>query len=220
MIRGIYLRERKAIKVKRRIKLLVALTILLILYKIIFSSYSLYESEASSNAEIDVAFYVVDDNYETKTITLDDMLPGDTQYCKFSIANFYKDGNNKEIVSETDMKCDLKIRTTTNLPLKYELYIDQDINQGKTVLDTEQLEKGHWDEYDTIFKYLVNKNGTDEEKEQGVTDTINFSYAQQLARTYILKITFPEDKCKDYVYSNIMECIEITVDSHQLLNDE
>ena len=220
MIRGKYLRERKAIKVKRRIKLLVALTILLILYKIIFSSYSLYESEASSNAEIDVAFYVVDDKYETKTITLDDMLPGDTQYCKFSVANFYKDENNQEIVSETDMKCDLKIRTTTNLPLKYELYIDQDINQGKTVLDTEQLEKGHWDEYDTIFKYLVNKNGTEEEKEQCITDTINFSYAQQLARTYILKITFPEDECKNYEYSNIMECIEITVDSHQLLNDE
>ncbi len=220
MIRGKYLRERKAIKVKRRIKLLIALTILLILYKIIFSSYSLYESEASSNAEIDVAFYVVEDNYETKTITLDDMLPGDTQYCKFSIANYYTDENNQEFISETDMKCDLKIRTTTNLPLNYELYIDQDINQGKTVLDTEQLEKGHWDEYDTIFKYLVNKNGTTEEKEQCITDTIDFSYTQELVRTYILKITFPKDECKNYEYSNIMECIEITVDSHQILNDE
>lgn len=222
MIRGKYLRERKAIRVKRRIKLLIALTIILVLYKIIFSSYSLYESEASSDAEIDVAFYLVNDEYETKTITLNDMLPGDTQYCKFQISNFYIDDTGTQILSETDMKCDLKIRTTTNLPLKYELYVDQDITNNNLVnkLDTEELKKGHWDEYDTIFKYLVDKNETPERKEQGITDSIDFSYTQALSRTYIIKVTFPEAECKSYEYQNIMECIEISIDSHQIVNGD
>lgn len=222
MIRGKYLRERKAIRVKRRIKLLIALTILLVLYKIIFSSYSLYESEASSNAEIDVAFYLLEDQYQTKTISLKDMLPGDTQYYKFSIANFYVDDSGKEVISETDMKCDLKLRTTTNLPLEYELYIDQDTDSPTLVnrLDTEELEKGRWDEYNTIFKYLVNKNETDEKKQEGITDSIEFSYETPLSRTYVMKVTFPETECKSYEFENIMECIEISIDSHQIINDD
>lgn len=220
MIRGKYLRERKAIKEKRRIKLLVALIILLILYKIIFSSYSLFESEASSDAQIDVAFYLLKDDYETKTITLDNMVPGDTQYCKFSIANFYTDDTGNEIITETDMLCDLKIRTTTNLPLEYELYVDQSVD-GNTInkLDTEELKKGHWDKYDTIFKYLVDKDETPERKEAGITDSINFSYKQALIRVYTLKITFPEAECKSADFSNIIECIEISIDSKQLISE-
>lgn len=222
MIRGKYLRERKAIRVKRRIKLLIALTIILVLYKVIFSSYSLYESEASSDAEIDVALYVIKDEYESKTITLKDMLPGDTQYCKFSISNFYLDDKKAQVLTETDMKCDLKIRTTTNLPLKYELYVDQSVDDSNLInkLDTEELNKGHWDEYDTIFKYLVDKNETAEKKEQGITDSIDFSYKQPICRTYIIKVTFPETECKSYEYQNIMECIEISIDSHQIVTGE
>lgn len=221
MIRGKYLRERKAIRVKRRIKLLVALTILLVLYKIIFNSYSLYESEASSNAEIDVAFYLLEEQYETKTISLKDMLPGDTQYCKFSIANFYVDDTGKEVTSETDLQCDLKLRTTTNLPLEYELYIDQDTDSQNLVnrLDTEELERGRWDEYNTIFKYLVDKNETEDRKQEGITDSIDFSYETPLSRTYIIKVTFPEE-CKSYEYQNIMECVEISIDSHQVIDDD
>lgn len=237
MIRGKYLRERKAIRVKRRIKLLIALAIVFILYKIIFSSYSLYESQANSNANVDVAFYCLEDEYQTETITLKDMIPDDTNYqnndtyqicssqtCTFSVSNFYQEtdeetGEKTDVISETDMECDIKIRTTTNLPLEYELYIDQDESQGITVLDATELKKGHWDDDGTIFKYLVKSTASDEDKANGITDTIDFSYNQASTRTYTLKITFPKEY-KNYEYSNIIECIEITVDSHQVIEDE
>lgn len=222
MIRGKYLRERKALRVKRRIKLIIAILIACILYRILFNSYSLFESEASSTADIDVAFYLVKDKYETKTITLDDMLPGDTQYVKFTISNYYMDDNNNQIISETDMNCDLKIRTTTNLPLTYELYIDQDTNsdnlQNRLDIETTSLDNMHWDEYNTIFKYLVLADQSDEQKAEGITDTINFKYDNPFDRTYILKVTFPNVYSQNDNFQNIMECIEITVDAQQVVD--
>ena len=221
MIRGKYLRERKALRVKRRIKLLIGMLILLILHKVLFSSYSLYESEANSTADIDVAFYLLKDEYQTKTITLNEMLPGDTQYIQFSLSNFYVDDANQEIVTETDMKCDLKIRTTTNLPLQYELYIDQDTNSDN-LLNRLEIEDGptdnvHWDSYDTMFKHLVLSSGTEQQKIDGITDTINFEFTTALTRTYILKLTFPEECGESDAYQDVIECIEISVDSEQIV---
>ena len=41
------------------------------------------------------------------------------------------DENGEKFVSETDMEYELKIRTTTNLPLSYELYKNQSIDVPK-----------------------------------------------------------------------------------------
>ena len=68
MIRGKYLRERKAMRTKRRIKLLVAITIVLIVYRILCDSFSLFESQATSDTNIDIAFFLVEDNYDYPNI--------------------------------------------------------------------------------------------------------------------------------------------------------
>ena len=122
MIRGKYLRERKGIRVKRRFKLILTIFVLMLVHRIVFNSFSLYESNALSEATIEVAYFLLDDTYDTQTIKLDEMLPGDKQTCRFSIANYYIDQNtNQEVITETDMEYELKVRTTTNLPLKYSL---------------------------------------------------------------------------------------------------
>ena len=220
MIRGKYLREKKAM----RTKIFISIVIILVLYKIIFNSYSLYESEANSTADIDVAFYLLRDEYETKTIPIEDMLPGDTQYLKFTISNFYVDESGNDVMSETDMKCDIKIRTTTNLPLQYELYIDQDISseslQDKLDIEERVTDNVHWDDYNTMFKHLVLANESEELKSQGITERLKIPYENEYSRTYIMKITFPEQYSENDKYQNIMECIEISVDSHQIITGD
>ena len=220
MIRGKYLREKKTM----RTKIFISIVIILVLYKIIFNSYSLYESEANSTADIDVAFYLLRDEYETKTIPIEDMLPGDTQYLKFTISNFYVDESGNDVMSETDMKCDIKIRTTTNLPLQYELYIDQDISseslQDKLDIEERVTDNVHWDDYNTMFKHLVLANESEELKSQGITERLKIPYENEYSRTYIMKITFPEQYSENDKYQNIMECIEISVDSHQIITGD
>lgn len=203
MIRGKYLRERKAMRIKRRIKLLIIFAILLVLYKLIFSSYSLYESEANSSADIDVAFYLLKDDYKSKVIALDDMIPGSTQKCEFSISNYYVDDEGNDVISETDMEYTLKIRTTTNLPLEYKLYMNQSADNANSD-DIIEIPIITQDEDATYFKQLV------EDKQE-------FPYTQGYTNTYTLVIEFPEE-FKGIEYQDIIECIEISIDSKQIID--
>lgn len=196
MIRGKYLRERKAIRFKRRIKLLISITILLILYKIIFGSFSLYESEASSDANLDVAYFTLDDEYETQVISLENMVPGDTKTCVFHISNYTEGAGGVEEISETDMEYTLKIRTTTNLPLEYEL-TKSFYDGNETTIETITDDDG------TYFKKILDETGT-------------FSCDQGYTNTYTLKITFPSS-CDNIMYQNIIECIEISVEAKQII---
>lgn len=221
MIRGKYLRERKAIRFKRRIKLLVCLLILVVLHKIIFSSYSLYESEANSNLDVDVAFFVLENENLGKLITLDDLEPGESTTCNFSIANFYKeeyvdsaDGQTKErtVTAETNIKYKLTIRTTTNLPLEYELYInDNPVENATAVEQINGNSEINQDEYDTYFNKLIEYENI-------------FNYKIPTTDTYILKITFPKgktptsDEYMDYTYQNIIDAIEISVEAEQIVD--
>ncbi len=196
MIRGKYLRERKAIRFKRRIKFLISITIIFILYKIVFGSFSLYESEANSDANLDVAYFRLNDEYETKVISLDDMLPGDTRTCTFNISNYTLNGEIEE-VSETDMEYTLKIRTTTNLPLEYELTKSYDDGE-ETTIETITDDDG------TYFKKILDESGT-------------FKCDQGYTNTYNLRVTFPSS-CDNVKYQNVIECIEISVEAKQIID--
>lgn len=222
MIRGKYLRERKAIRFKRKIKLLVCLLIIFILHKIIFSSYSLYESEANSNLDIDVAFFVLNNENLGHLITLDNLSPGDSTSCSFSIANFlteeYVDENDgqtktRQRIAETDIKYKLTIRTTTNLPLEYELYIND--NPLKNDTAKEQIngrEEINQDEYNTYFNRLIEYENI-------------FIHEKPTTDTYILKVNFPKgstpngEEYMEYTYQNIIDAIEISVEAEQVVDN-
>lgn len=219
MIRGKYLRERKAIRFKRRVKLLICMLIVTLLYKIIFSSYSLYESEANSVFQADVAFFVLDNTNINKTITLEDLTPGTETSCSFSIANFItEESTNEETneteteekVSETDIEYTLTIRTTTNLPLVYSLYLNdnpvENSSAQSVITDAEIVT----DSNSTFFNKLI------ETKRE-------FTHDIKKTDIYILYIEFPtssssgEDYTK-YTYQNIIETIEISVDAKQVID--
>ena len=89
MIRGKYLRERKGIRFKRRVKIVMTIFVLLLVHRIVFNSFSLYESNATTDANIEVAYFLLDDTYEEKTIMLEDMKPGDTKEVDNSISNYF-----------------------------------------------------------------------------------------------------------------------------------
>ena len=137
------------------------------------------------------------------------------------IANYYIDEAGENVISETDMEYKLKIRTTTNLPLEYKLYK----NQGLTVdnltdildIETVENENMHFDDDNTIFKYLVLEEQDEELKAEGITDNGEFLFTNPSANTYILEFTLPAT-CNSIDYQNIIECIEITVDSKQIID--
>ena len=101
-------------------------------------------------------------------------------------------------VAEVDLKYDLMIRATTNLPLEYELYK----NEYLTTNIIEEEEKIQ-DEYGTYF-YNMKTKETQLLKEEKVLNT------------YTLKIYFKTTYI-NYMYQDIMENIEIIINSQQII---
>lgn len=197
MIRGKYLRERKGIRFKRRLKLIMAIFVLLLVHRIVFNSFSLYESNATTNANIEVAYFLLDDTYEEKTIMLEDMKPGDTKEVDIAISNYFLDEEGNEVITETDMQYTFKLRTTTNLPLEYSIFLNQSSDSGTNIVQMDTIQ----DDHDTYFYQLLE-------------DTREFSYEEGQTNTYTLKITLPE-QYNNVEYQNVIECIEVVVDGQQ-----
>ena len=183
---------------KKILKLLILLLCLLLLFKFINYSVARYESDTFAKSNIQVAFYVIKKDYQTMNLNLDSLFPDDKPYTyKFSISN--SDGNK---ICETDMEYDLRIRTTTNLPLEFELYLNEpfDKNGAKNIIIKNEVIK---DEFGTYFR-LMN------------VDKKQFSYKRKETNVYQLVVKFPK-KYNTINYQDIIDTIEIIVDSNQII---
>lgn len=178
-------------------KLVILILCFLILIRIVTLVLSKYENEAQSTANVDIAFYLLKEDYKKMTLNLDSLFPQNDAYVyTFTIGN--QEG---EKTAEIDMVYDLTIRTTTNLPLTYELYKNQNYtdNGASNIIKTNNIEQ---DEYGTYFRNIT-------------TETEELNYKEPRTNTYQLVIRFPENY-NTTNYQNIIEALEISVNSHQV----
>ena len=181
-------------------RLTIAIIILAILLFIVPITYSRFQSTRTPNAEIDTAFYIIDSNYETKSVHLDDLVPSATPYTyNFTVAN-----NNGTDRAETDIEYTIEITSTTNLPLNYALYLNQEYTDEDStniiINDTTQP-----DEYGTYFKKMV-------------TESKKFSHLKDESNSYQMTVVFPKEY-EDFEYQGIIEGISITVKSKQVIEE-
>lgn len=163
-------------------KVIILVLCFFIIIRIFNLALSKYESISNSTADIDVAIYLLKEEY----------------VYTFSIGN--TDGDN---IAEVDLIYDLSIRTTTNLPLSYELYMNQNYtdNDAKSIITSNTTEK---DEYGTYFRNIK-------------TESIELKYTEPITNVYQLVVSFPKEYNSEN-YQDIIEMIEITVDGKQLIS--
>lgn len=190
-------------KNKSQKKFLLKLGILLISLILISKIFSLvlskYETVTNSNADIDVAFYLIKEDYKLMTLNLGSILPQNQEYVyTFSIGN-----KDQEKVAEVDLSYELKIRTTTNLPLNYKLYRNQKYDNPNSVniITSNEIIP---DENGTIFRNIK-------------TDKVTLKYTNPQTDVYYLVVQFPENYNTEK-YQNVIEMIEISVDARQEIN--
>lgn len=176
--------------------LVVALIITISLTPVVFSR---YETEAATVAQTNIAFYILKENYYTENLSLLSMIPQSAPYVyNFTVAN--NDGTNRV---ETDMEYDLSIITTTNLPLTYELYINEAYNdQGATNAIVSQNITA--DDDGAYFKTITTPKKT-------------FGFATNQSNSYQLVIYFPTSYT-NYKYQDIAEMVRIVINSKQVLD--
>ncbi len=182
------------------IVLLSVLTVFLIMFTLLTpTTKSKYATETNSNAQTQIAFYLLHEDYLTSNILLDEIAPRNEPYTyNFKIAN------NRDIkITETDLQYDLSIRTTTNLPLTYELYLNEVYtdNNAQNIITDENVVQDDDGTYFNIFS----------------TDTEYFGHITKETNEYQLVVYFPSINI-DEIYQDIIESIEITVDSKQIIN--
>jgi hypothetical protein len=182
--------RRRKKKVYRKIMLIFILMIILTL--VIRNTYSRYSSSGTSSADVDVAFYFVKEETISDDIVLDEMIPGATYTYTFSVAN-----HNETQRTETALKYNITIKTTTNLPLTYKLYINDGTENIIEEYETSQ------DENQTYFKIMTTEERT-------------FGFEEDEKDTYKLEIIFPEEY-SDMEYQGTIEYLEMKIDAQQLV---
>ena len=185
------------VRKKNRIEKLVILTmVLVLLICVIPKTFSKYESDMSGVAEVETAFYVIATDYQYQTIALPTIVPRDEPYVyTFSVAN-NKDGKRLE----TRLEYNLSIRTTTNLPLTYELYKNDSDVSIKVSDDVMADDDG------TYFKEMT-------------TNSQFFGFTEDETNKYELYVYFPSSY-DDFEYQDIIEAVNVVITSKQVLDGE
>ena len=179
-------------------KLVILILCFLISLRIFVLVLSKYESIANSNADVDIAFYLLKEDYQTMTTNLASVAPRDNAYVfTFSIGN--KDGVKK---AEVDLTYNLTIRTTTNLPLTYDLYMNQQYDDTDAVSVVKENVISQDDDM-TYFRTIT-------------TEPVTLEYTTGTTNVYQLVIYFPKSYNQEN-YQDIIEAIEITIDAKQVV---
>lgn len=188
-------------KLKRLyVKLIILILSLLIIARIFVLVLSKYETISNSYANVEIAFYLLKEDYKTMTLNLAELLPQDNVYVfDFSIGN--EDGIE---IADVDLEYELTLKTTTNLPLTYELYMNEKYgdNGAKNVIKENNIEL---DEYGTYFRTMT-------------TEKNYLSYKEGVTNVYQLVVYFPANYNQE-IYQDIIELLEINVNAQQVTDE-
>lgn len=178
-------------------KLVILVLCFLIIARIFGLVLSKYESISNSYANVDIAFYLLNEDFQTMTLNLASLLPRNDAYTfEFSIGN-----QAGEDMAEIDIEYELTLRTTTNLPLTYELYMNEQYTDvGATNIIKENTVAK--DEHGTYFRTMT-------------TDKITLPYIQGITNLYQLVVYFPAGYDQEK-YQDVIELLEINVNGQQV----
>lgn len=177
-------------------KLLVNVLCIILILILLERTFAKYKTEVTSQTEIQAAFYLLNDEYQSTNIKLDSLEPRDNEYVyTFSISN-----NKSNARTETSLEYELNIITTTNLPLSYKLYKNEDYKTGTNIITSDDILP---DEHGTYFRTIK-------------TEKEVFTHTKNETNIYTLVIKFPKQYNK-VEYQDIIELITIEINSNQLI---
>ncbi len=183
-------------------KINILFLILLILIKFLPVTFSKYQSSGIGNVDTSIAFYLLEVGKLNESIKISDLVPRSEPYIyTFTISN-----QKESKISDVDIEYILKIRTTTNLPLQYKLYLNSDYQDSSSI-------------------NLINDNNSVIEKDDDGTYFQEFTFTSEKlyfstpkVNTYTLLIYFNETE-EDATYQGNIELVELNVDSSKIMDN-
>ena len=192
------MRNNKKISYRNLIILIVAIVLLIIVG--IAITMARYTSTGSTDIEADIAFYVVEEGFQTGNILLSNLYPREESFeYTFTIAN--TDGSN---VAETSIDYEAYLTFTTNLPLEVEVYKNGSANPLTAEEDIENNIVLDQSAQCYIRKIKLKKGA--------------FTYSQAKTDSYKLKVTFPIVFIVNQAYEGVIDNVAISINAQQKID--
>lgn len=209
--------------VKKILIIFLCLIITIIVFRMTYSS---YETRATANADLGVAFFVLHEDFLSMTVNLNDKIePGnyipDTEGTVYRF-DFKVMNHDDERRTEVLMYYDLVLRITTNLELEFDL-----LRNGTSCVVSDTTAREATSMANAVGNIVSNEStlevtGNDIAYFRKITtDRQYFGFTEDEEDDYTLVVTFPS-KYRDltrYKSDDIIEGIEITVDAKQRIED-
>ena len=191
--------------------LIVILLLIIIIFTFIQIRNTLarYETTATAERDVEVAFWVVDNDFKSDRILIKDIFPKSTPFeYTFTVSNF---SGTKS--AETDLEYEFVITTTTNLPLSYEIIKKnetQDPEDDKTCTKEEQLKTDADGTYYREIKLQTDPN---------TNKIFTMDSESDITDTFVMKVTFPQEYNANEQYADLMEDIKIDLTARQVIEE-
>lgn len=186
---------------KRFIVYSILILLLMFLSMYVLRVFSSYQSDAYLNADVERAILLLDEEKLNFSIDTDGIVPSTKPYIYyFSIANY-----NSSKKSNVDLEYSLSLRTTTNLPLTYKLYRNEDYDSENSINLLEN------------YKEIQDEDGS-WYKTYSLNDSYSFSYKTKSKDIYSLVVYFPKEYSNTLDYTNVIDHVEIKVDAKQIVD--
>ena len=184
---------------KKLLLRLIVLSCLIIITLIVIRNYKFTKSKYETITDVEVtptiAFFVTDVKSYNDSIKLEEIVPRSNPYLySFTVSNF-KDNKRANV----DLTYSIEFISTTNLPLNFKLYREDDLENDIT----------------SSTSFTTDSNGM-YYKHLFIDEVSSLKYSLDSTDTYILSVEFPEIyKSNPDDYSGVVELIEVYVHAEQ-----
>ena len=162
-----------------------------------------YETTATTERNVDVAFWMIDTSFASNRILISEIYPSDTPYeYTFTVSNF--NGTKR---AETDLEYEIVLTTTTNLPFEYEI---QKEGVTCTIVETEEQQ------------LIKDTDGTYYRKmtlQPPVTDEFILQTGSNQTDNFKIKLTFPKENNENLEYADLIEYIKLDLSAKQIIGE-
>ena len=185
------------------IALMLFLSSLFFLFLVVFQkTFSTFVANNELALNVTTAMYIFEEGLFDFNIDVDKIIPSATPYVyPFTIANY-----NEEKRSDVDIDYEIEIITTTNLPLRYELYKNEEYNAAGAANIISATN-------------VINDNDGAWYYDLQIDQVHHFYYNTSSIDTYYLVIYFPEIYSEQLNYQGLTENIEVNIFSKQVIDE-
>lgn len=135
-------------KFKSTFKLTLIILFIVLIINLVGVTYSRYESKANMNVQANIALFLVDQGTYNGSIALEGLEPSSTPYTYVINVRNYNDTYRTDV----DLTYHVKFETTTNLPLNFSVYRNEEYSNNATNIISSSSYRQDGDVYYKVYE--------------------------------------------------------------------